>query len=474
MSSSDSSTQLFLPQVAVPAALTVREFHLDVREGPDAGKSFGPLLPPVRIGSAQGNDVVLTDPTVSRFHCAIERGRDGPLLVDTGSKNGTCLGPYRVREAYLGQDALIRLGQSLLGVRISSDARPLEISARKSFGALLGESHAMRVLFARLARLAHADVPVLIEGETGTGKELVARAIHSEGGRRDRPFVVVDCGAVAPSLVESELFGHLKGAFTGAESTRAGAFALADSGTLFLDEIGELPLSLQPKLLRVLETGMIKPLGAAREESVSVRVLAATHRNLRQMVNEGSFREDLYFRLAVLPVRVPPLRERLEDIPLLARHFLGRALGSAAALAAIAGATQGERIADDTPDPASSPPGFGPELTPDSLAILQSEEWPGNVRELRNIIERAVIIGDMTEIVRGDLSRTLREQISMERRSEERPLELEEAKRRFERAYLIKLLARHENDLQAAAQEASVHPKSLQRLIRRHGLKRQT
>jgi transcriptional regulator with GAF, ATPase, and Fis domain len=453
--SDQSPTQFFLPQVGIPPALSVKEFFLDVTEGPDQGKSFGPLAPPVRIGSARGNDVIIADPTVSRFHCSIERGPEGPIIVDSGSKNGTFLGAHRIRDAYLSESALVRMGKTALSVRLAANTRVVEISARKSFGGLVGESHAMRALFATLGRLALADVPVLIEGETGSGKELVARALHSESARKDQPFVVVDCGAVAPSLVESELFGHVRGAFTGADASRTGAFELANGGTLFLDEIGELPLPLQPKLLRVIETGMIKPLGAAREIAVSVRFLAATHRNLRQMVNDGTFREDLYFRLAVLPVRVPPLRERLEDIALLARHFLTRALSA-------------------TLSGPSAPPGGTPplaDLTAESLNILRAQPWPGNVRELKNVIERAVIIGDEAAVSRGELAETLRAQGASERRGDSEPVALEEAKRRFEREYLIKLLARHQDDLKRAAEEASIHPKSLQRLIRRHNLR---
>jgi two-component system response regulator GlrR len=248
--------------------------------------------------------------------------------------------------------------------------------------------------------------------------------------------------------VESELFGHVKGAFTGADTTRAGAFETAEGGTVFLDEIGELPLALQPKLLRVLESGTVKPLGAPKEKQVSVRVVAATHRDLRKMVNGGTFREDLYFRLAVCPVRVPPLRERLEDLPILARHFLARAL---------AGAREG-----------------GPAVEPsaETLAVLRAQPWSGNVRELRNAVERAVILGDPEEVGRGELARALRELGGHERRSEPAHVPLEEAKRRFEREYLVKLLARYEGDITAAAGEADLHPKSLERLIRRHELRR--
>jgi transcriptional regulator with GAF, ATPase, and Fis domain len=325
--SGPSSTQI-LAATALGQSLVVRDFHLEVLAGPDRGKRFGPFIPPVRIGTARGNDLSLTDPTVSRFHCTVDAGTEGLLIADVGSKNGTFLGDYRVKEAYLGEGALIRLGQTTLRLAVTGPPRKVEFSKENSFGGLLGDSPVMRALFATLERLARADAPVLIEGETGSGKELVARALHARGPREGKPFVVVDCGAVAPTLIESELFGHTRGAFTGADQPRAGAFELAEGGTVFLDEIGELALPLQPKLLRALETRTIKRLGAPEEKTVNVRAIAATHRDLRQMVNDGSFREDLYFRLAIVPVRIPPLRDRLEDMPILTRHFLRRSLGA--------------------------------------------------------------------------------------------------------------------------------------------------
>jgi DNA-binding NtrC family response regulator len=454
--SDETRTQLFLPQVSLPASLAERELFLDVVEGPDRGKTFGPLVAPLRIGSARGNDIVLDDATVSRFHCTLERGEHGPLIADAGSTNGTLLGTFRIKEAFLSEGAVVRLGQSALVVRLSANVRRVELSTRTVFGSMIGESPAMRALFATLAKLAPADVPVLVEGPTGTGKELVARALHAESPRQGNPFVIVDCGAVAPTLIESELFGHEKGAFTGADNARPGAFELADRGTLFLDEIGELPLSLQPKLLRVLEAGTVKRLGASAEKQVFARVVAATHRNLRKMVNEGTFREDLYFRLAVLPVSIPPLADRPDDIVPLARHFLARALRAAA------------------PDPRLVPEG-GPPLSPETAAILRAEAWPGNVRELRNVIERAVIMGDLQEVSRGELAPLVRRPAAGGSRdgeaSSSAPVPIEEAKRRFEREYLIKLLARHGDDIGAAAAEADLHPKSLQRLIRRHNLR---
>jgi DNA-binding NtrC family response regulator len=426
------------------SSLLVREFFLDGAEGPDAGKSWGPLVPEVRVGSAPGNDVVLSDAAVSRHHFEIRRHPRGMLIADCGSKNGTFIGDTQVLEALLKEGSLIRAGTTALRVRVSGTARAIAMSTEGRFAGLLGDSTIMRALFATLAKLAPREVPVLIQGETGTGKELVARALHSESPRQAAPFVVFDCGAVSPTLIESELFGHLKGAFTNASAARTGAFEQASNGTLFLDEIGELPLALQPKLLRALEAGTIKPLGAEQERSVSVRVIAATHRSLRQMVNDGGFREDLYFRLAVFPVRVPPLRDRPEDVPLLAQHFLRRALGVETA----------------------------PALDAETVARLRAHPWPGNVRELRNVVERAAIMGEPAAVERGDLIETLRE-LGVEERSDHAALTMEEARRRFEREYLLRLLSRHGADLAAAAAESDMHPKSLERLLRKHSLRRE-
>lgn len=273
---------------------TVCDFFLDVI----GAEGFGPLSSPVRIGTAPGNDVVVTDATVSRFHCAISRTVTGLMLTDESSTNGTFVDNVRVKQAYLTDGAKLRVGKTEFQLRMAKTPRVETVEVKSAFGELLGGGPAMRALFAMLARLANSNVPVLIEGETGTGKELVARALHSEGRPR-KSFVVVDCGAIAPTLIESELFGHERGAFTGADQARPGAFEQADGGTVFLDEIGELPLNLQPKLLRVLERGTIRRLGGQVEKKIQVRVVAATHRDLRRMVNEERFREDLYFRLAV-------------------------------------------------------------------------------------------------------------------------------------------------------------------------------
>ncbi|MEQ9495269.1 MAG: sigma 54-interacting transcriptional regulator [Deltaproteobacteria bacterium] len=398
----------------------------------------GPFMGSVSVGSAASNGVVLDDPTVSRFHFELSRDQRGIRIVDVGSKNGTFVGDARVRDATIDSGAHIRVGDTVLELSVNDTPELVQDDKRSGFGGLMGTSPAMQALFRLLEKLAAVDTPVLVQGETGTGKDLVARALHEQGRRAAGPFVVFDCGAVAPTLAESELFGHVRGAFTGADADREGAFERAAGGTLFLDEIGELDSALQPKLLRALESKTVRRVGGAEERAVDVRVVAATHRDLRQMVNAGTFREDLFHRIAVFLVRVPPLRERPDDIEALAQHFLARALAGTDFSAA-------------------------PKITPASLSTLVSRAWTGNVRELRNVVERALVLGDLELAVAGDLSSGL-----VEREAE--GLSLEEAKRRFERSYLVRLLARHDGDRAAAATEADVHVKSLGRLLRRHGL----
>jgi two-component system, NtrC family, response regulator HydG len=249
---------------------------------------------------------------------------------------------------------------------------------------LVGRSRAIRQVVDLAMRLASAPSPVLVMGETGTGKELVARLLHGEGPRAGAPFVAVNCAAVPESLLESELFGHARGAFTGASQTRRGLFVEADSGTLLLDEIGDMPPSLQPKLLRVLETGEVRPVGSDATRTTNVRIVAATHRDLGQLVRDGKFREDLYFRIRVVPIRVPPLRERREDIPLLVEHFLARSR---------------QRF------PSAVVRGFSAA----ALRALIDYSWPGNVRELENTVERWVVSGATPEVQLDDVKRGLQE-----------------------------------------------------------------
>lgn len=318
----------------------------------------------VVLGTSPHAGVVIREPTVSRLHAEIDVDERGPVVRDLGSTNGTFVDRVEVKSARLEFGQTLRLGQLRLSVlppvqeAERSTAPPLWPEFR--FGALLARSAVMREMFAMLARVARTDAPVLIRGETGTGKELVARAIHDASPRASGPYVIVDCAALAAGLLESELFGHARGAFTGADASREGAIEAADGGTVFLDEIGELPLEMQPKLLRVLEQRTIRRLGESTHRPVDVRFIFATHRDLVAHVARGWFREDLYFRMAVLPIRVPPMRERLEDLELLVEHFLG--------------------------------PG-APMLPSAFLDELRARPWKGNVRELRNTLDRARALG---------------------------------------------------------------------------------
>jgi DNA-binding NtrC family response regulator len=315
----------------------------------------------VIVGTAPNADVVLVDRAVSRLHAELDPREDGLWVRDLESRNGTFLEGIRVVAARIPQAGRLQLGRTELIVRYAAEPTPVELWPHNRFGELVGGSAVMRALFARLSRVAGSQATVLIEGETGTGKELAARAIHDASSHAEGPFVVIDCGALPENLLEAELFGHAKGAFTGAQAARAGAIEEADGGTVFLDEIGELPLSMQPKLLRVLESRMVRRLGETQHRAVDVRFISATHRDLRTMANNRAFREDLYFRLAVLPVMVPPLRERPGDLPMLIEHLL--------------------------------PPGARGAVSADLLRELTGRPWLGNVRELRNFLERAATLG---------------------------------------------------------------------------------
>jgi hypothetical protein len=301
--------------------LRSRKIRIEIIEGPDHGRTVELLGPQVSVGSGRGCDLVLADKTVSKRHMSLRVDGDGIRVIDAGSRNGTDLDGIQVRDAFARPDSRIAIGTTTLRLRLLSDMIELPLSNRDRFGGMLGGSAAMRQVFAVLERIAVTDATVLIEGESGTGKELVAEAVHDESERASRPFIVFDCSAVSASLIESELFGHIKGAFTGAQNDRVGAFEAADGGTLFLDEIGELPLDLQPKLLRALERLEVRPVGCNEPRRVDVRIVAATNRSLASEVDHGRFREDLYYRLAVIHLTLPPLRERADDIPMLVQHF---------------------------------------------------------------------------------------------------------------------------------------------------------
>jgi two-component system response regulator GlrR len=314
------------------------------------------------VGSSAQASVRVDDRAVSRIHASLELRADGLWVHDLGSRNGTWVEGVRLGTACIVEGSRLRVGETTLTVVSDpSSTRSVPLWPTNRFGALLGASECMRELFLCLSRYAASDAPVLLHGETGTGKELAALALHEASPRGAGPFVVVDCGALPETLLESELFGHTRGAFTGAIATRVGAFESADRGTVFLDEIGELPLPMQPKLLRALESQTVRRLGETEHRRVDVRFVAATHRDLQAMVGAGAFREDLYFRLGVLQARIPPLRERVEDLPLLLEHFLR-----------------------DTPEAR-----VGAEI----VSELGDHRWLGNVRELRSFARRILPMG---------------------------------------------------------------------------------
>ena len=315
---------------------------------------------PMVVGASLDADLVIEDPAVSGLHAELDPRESGLWIRDLGSLNGTFVSGVRVRETSISSQGTITVGGTELHVDYAAGVSlPIELWRTDSFHSLIGQSPVMRELFAYLARVSPSDASVLIRGETGTGKELVARSIHEGSLRSKGPFVVVDCAALPENLLDAELFGHAKGAFTGANTAREGAIESANGGTVFLDEIGEVPLAMQPKLLRVLEQHTVRRIGESHHRKVDVRFVSATHRDLLAMVAQARFREDLYFRLAVLPVVVPPLRQRREDIERLVLHFA-------------AGAT----------------------LSPSFVEELSRMPWRGNVRELRNAVERARTLGE--------------------------------------------------------------------------------
>jgi transcriptional regulator with GAF, ATPase, and Fis domain len=404
----------------------------------------------IRIGKSDENDIVVAEETVSRVHCEIVRDNKGYLLRDLNSTNGTFLDGAEIREAYIRAGSLISVGTVQLKFTPFEERIEILPSEKEQLGELVGRSLRMREIFGLVERIAATEATVLLEGETGTGKDLVARTIHSLSRRKDGPFVVVDCGAVSGTLIESELFGHEKGAFTGAQATRQGAFELAHGGTVFLDELGELSLDLQPKLLRVLEQREIRRVGGNKTIKVDIRVIAATKRDLLKEVQAGKFREDLYFRLSVVPVRVPALRERKEDLPLLVKAFLAKMDGGAAGFA--------------EPDDRM-------------LAQLANHDWPGNVRELRNVLERGfylapqggpepvriVAVPQASETQAAATAPAFDENLSYRGNKEQ-------FENDFERRYLTWLMERSQGNISRAAREADMDRKYLHKLLKKHNI----
>ena len=361
-------SKLSTQTIAIPSLLEHirgRRASLEVLGGSSKGQRLLMNGLVLRVGSAPDNDLVLDDATVSKHHFRIELDPRGYRILDLGSKNGLHLGDLRVTEAFLPDHCKILAGKLGLRFKLTREELDEEVTVRGALGEMVGQSLPMRRLFARLSRLAESNITVLLEGESGTGKELAAETLHALSPRAAGPFVVLDCGAIPEQLMESQLFGHRKGAFTGATENLTGALERASAGTLFVDEVGELPLGLQTKLLRALDKGQYQPLGGEGWKTSDARIVAATNRDLQAEVAAGRFREDLYFRLAVVGLRLPSLRERPEDIPQLVERFL-EALGGSFA---------------------------GGGISQQRLEEWKRLDWPGNVRELRNAVERELVLG---------------------------------------------------------------------------------
>jgi len=420
-----------------PPGAPARRLRLVVVGGADAGRSI--LLTPGehRVGKSRACELRLSDGSVSGQHLALVVGDAGPGAVvrDLGSTNGSWFGGARFSVLEVDRAATLTIGKTELRIEPLDSALALEPSPRSRFGGLVGSSEPMRRLYTLLERVSASASSVLIEGETGTGKELVARAIHDHSPRRAAPFVVCDLGSLGANLSDSELFGHVRGAFTGADRDRVGAFEAAHGGTIFLDEVGELPLEAQPRLLRALESREVRPVGATTYRAVDVRVVAATNRDLASEVKAGRFREDLYHRLGVIVARIPALRERAADVPTLVEHFLGA----------------------NAPRPDAA-----------ALATLAAHDWPGNVRELRNVIDRAVALGvELSSALVGGGGGTARAAVDPSLPFREAKGQLIEA---WERDYVVGLLGRCDGNVSLAARRAGMDRAYLHRLLKKHGV----
>ena len=445
---SDSPTRAYVGRTRT--GVVTRAQGLAVVAGPASGAKRLIDEEEIRVGKAPTNHLCLADPTVSRFHCVVERTARGLLLRDLGSFNGTQVGGCWVESAYLTPEVPIQLGNTVLQVFVAEMGEPVA-AAREMPPRILGDSPAMQRVLSLLPRLALSGATVLLEGETGTGKSMVAQLLPRIGPRASGPFMVVDCGALSPTLIESELFGHERGSFTGANERRIGVFEAAHGGSIFLDEIGELPLDLQPRLLRALEERSIRRLGSTRSIPIDVQIIAATNRNLRQLVERGAFRADLYYRLEALQLTIPPLRERPDDIPILVDHFCQR--------------TRADVL---------------PEAVDQMKRDFLTRPWPGNVRQLRNAVERAVLLSAWTP---DDVGPT---PPRIENTPAAIPDELgfadndpavfsvpfrvakEKAVERWERGYLNLLMRHAEGNISKASRLVQVDRTHLRELLKRH------
>jgi DNA-binding NtrC family response regulator len=454
-----------------PRTLHLRKLRLEINPGAETGRDLQFDQNIITIGSKDDNDVVLEDETVSRHHCRIVQQEDAFVAEDLDSTNGTFINGVRIDRAFLEPGSVLAVGNSRIELHPVDQEVSVEPSSEEQFGEIVGQSVEMREIFDILDKISGTDATVVIEGETGTGKEVVAQSLHEASPRSDGPFVVFDCGAVPESLVESELFGHEKGSFTGAVMSREGLFEKAEGGTIFLDELGELSLDLQPKLLRVLEEREIRRVGSNEPIPIDVRIVAATNKNLGREVEEGRFREDLYYRLSVVRLELPPLRDRLEDVSLLVPHFLeSRDFNRD---------PDGGRRIEAVSDPA--------------LEALSNYEWPGNVRELVNVIERAcsfsssprLELDDLPAYITGgdgtgptapppDTSDDRVRWTNVPRKAELREKPFKQAKQEwitaFERDYITELLVRHDGNITQAADEADIDRKYFRTLMDKHDI----
>lgn len=428
-------------------ARRLQKLRVVVLDGPDKGAVFEGAQDEIRVGGAEDNDLVISEPSVSRRHAVLKLTPDGIRVTDLSSTNGTFMGDVRVHDVVLRGARELTLGSTRVRIEPLDDSVEHELSSGVRFGRLVGSSVAMREVFAVLERIATSDITVLVEGETGTGKELVADAIHRQGPRAGGPFIAVDCGAIPREALEGELFGVDKAADP--QRARQGAFVAAEGGTVFLDEVTELPMELQSKLLRVIESRELKPVGSDRAVPIDVRVIASTGRNLPREVKDGRFRQDLFYRLAAVVVKLPPLRSRLEDVPVLVDTILDD--------------LNRRRTAQGLP--------AYPGLDRRAMELLAHYDFPGNVRELRNLVERFAVLGaDPSALARGHV--TLERPGGHEIRTD---LPFHDSKEiwteTFEKTYLTKLLATHQGNVSAAARTSGIDRRHLQRLMVKHDLR---
>ncbi len=427
----------------LPRTVNVRRCRLEVVAGPDVGKVIELATPTIMIGRT-GADLNLTDPKVSSLHCELRLQADGYRVRDLGSTNGTHVRGVRIIDGFIAPGSTLQIGKSAIVFDPLDESVAVPLWHEARLHSLIGGSAAMRHMFDMINRFAQSEATVLIQGETGSGKEGVADAIHQCSPRRDGPFVVLDCSAIPEQLFEDQIFGHEQGAFTGAGRQTIGVFEAAHGGTLFLDEIGELPLEVQSKLLRAVETRKVRRIGSTKVVHSDCRLVAATNRDLAAEVNRGTFRSDLYYRLSVAKLNVPSLKERKEDIPLLVEHFLRQLTTSI-----------GNR---------------DPRLPDDFIQRAQRHTWPGNVRELRNAVERACLLPnhptagfDPAPKQEGGGFGTIDIDVPFKVAKQQLVDE-------FDRRYLEALLAAHDNNISAAARAAGIERMSIYKMIRRLGL----